>query len=52
MEEDRSACKIVTDKYSRKTPLGRRRWNDNIRTNFKEIVINTRNWVNSAQNID
>ena len=34
-----------------KRPLGRprRRWEDNIRIDFKEIGINTRNWVDSAQ---
>ena len=26
-----------------------RRWEDNIRMDFKEIGINTRNWVDSAQ---
>ena len=27
----------------------RRRWEDNIRMDLKEIGINTRNWVDSAQ---
>ena len=27
----------------------RRRWEDNIRVDLKEIGINTRNWVDSAQ---
>ena len=30
----------------------RRRWEDNIRMDFKEIGINTRNWVDSAQDRD
>ena len=32
-------------------PLGRPRcrWDDNIRMYFKEIGINTRNWIDSAQ---
>ena len=35
-------------------PLGRpsRRWEDNIRMDLKEIGINTRNWVVSAQDRD
>jgi hypothetical protein len=35
----------------RKRPLGesRRRWEDNIRMDLKIIGINTRNWVDSAQ---
>ena len=34
-----------------KRPLGRprHRWEDNIRMNIKEIGIDTRNWVDSAQ---
>ena len=30
-------------------PLGKPRWEDNIRMDLKEISINTRNWVDSAQ---
>ena len=35
----------------RELPLGRprRRWEDNIIMNLKEIDINTRNWADSAQ---
>ena len=34
-----------------KRPLGRpgRKWEDNTRMDLKEIGINTRNWVDSAQ---
>ena len=41
------AFRILT----RKRPLEsrRRRWEENIRMNLKEIGINTRNWVNSTQ---
>ena len=37
-----------------KRPLGRPRlrWEDNIRMDLKEIDINTRNWVDSAQDRD
>jgi hypothetical protein len=49
MEEGRSAFKIVSGK-----PTGRPRcrWEDNIRIDLKEIGINTRNWVDSAQDRD
>ena len=48
MEEGRSAFKILTG-----TPAGkRRRWEDNIRLDLKEIGINTRNLVDSAQDRD
>ena len=54
MEEGRSALKISTG-----TPTGKRllgmpshRWKDNVRMELKEIGINTRNWVDSAQDRD
>ena len=54
MEADRSALKILISTPTGKRPLGRprRRWEDNIRMNLKEICINTRNWVHSAQDRD
>ena len=54
MEEGRSSFDILTGKSTGKRPLGRtrRRWEDNITMYFKEIGINTRNWVDSAQDRD
>ena len=54
MKNGRSAFKIFTVTPDGKRPLGkpRFRWEDNIRMELKEIVINTRNWVDSAQNKD
>ena len=54
MEEGWSAFKILTGKPIKKRPLGspRRIWEDNIRMDLKEICINTRNWVDSAQDRD
>ena len=51
MKEGRSAFKMLTCTPSGKRPLGRprRKWEDNIRMNLKEIGINTRNWVDAAQ---
>ena len=52
MEDDRNAFKMLTGKPTGKRPLGspRRRWEYNIvRMDLKEIFINTRNWVDSAQ---
>ena len=50
MEEGRRSFKILESKPTGKRLLGRPRriWEDNIRLDFKEIVINTRNWVDSA----
>ena len=49
MEEGRSAFKILTG-----TPTSRlrRRWEDNIRMDLTEIGINTKNWVDLAQDRD
>ena len=51
MQEVGSAFKILTDTPAGKILLGRlrRRWEDNIKIDLKEIGINTRNWVDSAQ---
>ena len=51
MGEVGCAFKILTGKPTDKRPLGRSRrgWEDNIRMDFKEIVINTRNWIDLAQ---
>ena len=50
----RSILKILTGKPGGKGPLERprRRWEDNIRMDLKERVINTRNWVDSAQDMN
>ena len=47
----RSAFKILIGTLAGKSPLGRarRRWEDDITMDHKEIGINTRNWVDSAQ---
>ena len=51
MEESWSAFKILKGTPAGKRPLGRPRlrWEDNIRMDLEEIGINTRNWVDSAQ---
>jgi hypothetical protein len=54
MEECRSSFKILRGPHTGKRSLGRprSRWEDNIRMDFKEIGINTRNWVDSVQDRD
>ena len=51
MEEDRRAFKTLTGKPKGKRPLGRprRRWEDNIRLDLKEIG---KKWVDSTQDRD
>ena len=47
-----SCFKILTGKHTGKRPLGRlrRRREDDIKINLKEIGIHTRNWVDSGKN--
>jgi hypothetical protein len=47
MEEGKSAFKILTGKPTAKRPLGRprRRWENNIGMDLKEIDINMSIWV-------
>ena len=54
MEESRNSYKILTGTPVGKIPLGRprRRWEDNTRMDLKEIGIDTRNWVDSAKDVD
>ena len=54
MTSGRSALKIVTGIPTGKKPLKRprRKWEDNIKMDLKEIGINTRNWIDSAQHRD
>ena len=51
MEEGRSTFEILTGTPTRERPVGRprRRWEDSIIKDLKEIGINSRNWVDSAQ---
>ena len=54
MENVRSAFKILTGTPTGKRPLvrPRRRWEDNIRMDLKEIGINMKNWVDLTQDRD
>ena len=51
MEEGKNAFKILTSKLTGKRPVGKPgcRWENNIRMDLKEIMVNTGNWVDSAQ---
>ena len=54
MDEGRNAFKIITGTPVGKRHLGRPRriWEENIRKDLIEMGINTRNWVDSAQDSD
>ena len=51
MEDGRNAFEFLTGKPTGNRPLGRsmHRCEDNMKTDIKEIGMNTRNWVDSAQ---
>ena len=53
MEENRSAFEILTGSPRGKRLLGRprRRLEENVRVNLKEMGMNTSNWVDSAQDM-
>jgi hypothetical protein len=53
MGEMRRECKILIRKPERKRPLVRpsRRWEDNIKTDFKERLCEI-NWIQLAQDRD
>ena len=54
LKDGRSAFKILTGNPTGNRPLGRpiHSWEDNIGMDIKTIVINTRNWIYSAQDRD
>ena len=54
MEKGRNAFKISTGTPTGKRPFGnpKPRWEDSIRMDIKEMGINARNWVHSAQDRD
>jgi hypothetical protein len=54
MGEKRNVYRILVGKPERKRPLGkpRRRWEDNIRMNLREIVWGSMDWIDLAQDRD
>jgi len=54
MGEMRCACKILVGKPERKRPLGRlrHRWEHSIRTDVREIVSESVDWIHLAQDRD
>ena len=46
--------KMLTDKLAENRPIGRlrRKWENNIRTDIKEIDVNTRDWKDSVLDRD
>jgi hypothetical protein len=53
MVEGRGVYKVLVGMPERKRPLGRprRRWQDNIKLDLKEIGIDGANWIRLAQDL-
>ncbi|KAJ4434298.1 hypothetical protein ANN_22850, partial [Periplaneta americana] len=54
MDESRNAYSVLVGRSERKRPLGRprRRWEDNIKMDLREVGYDDREWINLAQNRD
>jgi hypothetical protein len=50
--EGRGVYRVLFGRFKGKTPVGRprRRWEDNIKTDLREIGIDGANWIQLAQN--
>ena len=49
MEESRNAYRVLVGKPESKRPLGRHRWEDNIKMDLRELVCDTGDWIYLAQ---
>ncbi|KAJ4426630.1 hypothetical protein ANN_26428 [Periplaneta americana] len=54
MGESRNAYRVLVGRPEGKRPLGRprRRWEDNIKIDLREVVYDDRDWINLAQDRD
>ncbi|KAJ4430838.1 hypothetical protein ANN_19429 [Periplaneta americana] len=54
MDESRSAYRVLVARPEGKSPLGgpRRRWEDNIKMDLREVGYDDRDWINLAQDRD
>jgi hypothetical protein len=53
MGEERGIYRVLVGRLEMKRPLGRlrRRWEDNIKMNLREIGIDGANWIRLAQDM-
>ena len=52
MEQSRNAYRVLVGKPEGKRPLGRprRRWDDNIKTDLREVDYDPGDWIDVAEN--
>jgi hypothetical protein len=49
IEVDRGVHRVLVGKPKRKRPLGRQRWEDNIKMDFQDVGGGRGNWMELAQ---
>ena len=51
MEQSRNAYRVLVGNHEGKRPLGRprRRWEDNIKMNLREVGCDSRDWIDLAE---
>ena len=54
MGERRGVYRVLVGKHEEKRPLGRprRRWEDNIKMDFQEVVFGGMDWIELAEDWD
>ena len=54
MEQSRNAYRVLVGKLEEKRPLGRprRRWEDNIKMDLREVGCNPGDWIDLAEDRD
>ena len=54
MEQSRNACRVLVGKPESKRPFGRprRRWEDNIKMDLREVGCDPRDWTSLAEDRD
>ena len=52
MDQSRNAYRVLVGKPEGKRPLGRRRWEDNIKMDLREVGCDPGEWIDPAEDRD
>jgi hypothetical protein len=52
MGERRGVYRVLVGRHEGKSPLGRRRWEDNIKMDLKKVGFGGMDWIKLAQYLD